>query len=425
MMRASAFISLSVPALRSPSAGAPPVTGARCRVPAPLVAASGSPFIGSLPTLKTCLGHRKKQRDASRSGVRGARMLVDPWSVSPETLDVVAAQFFAISLFPYIAFLYFLAKPECKTPSLALFGFRFLLVFVFATIPAGIYAKVEYQEILANVDWLHGTAESLLTVTNLLIAIGLRNALEGNVRSSEETSATSKVVPDGKVNTPVVATVAAFTMTLALSGFGLHPEPWNALSFPTWVIHVSSLIEWLVAMGLVWKFASVSGNEKWKGLTWGMIPLHTSGICACTYHLFYNAPSLNLLVALQAALTCVGNGTMAFAAYRIWNAGSTTLNSESASSTSDPSAAKNAPLVGFEDLGEALEKDSVWTFVGKLFLLSAIGSAVVKWGSLYVDGVFDPSPLAALSLIFIPTGLNVAKWAVRSRSPDSKFGSYF
>lgn len=36
-----------------------------------------------------------------------------------------------------------------------------------------------------------------------------------------------------------------------------------------------------------------------------------SGICACTYHLFYNAPSLNLLVTLQAALTCFGNG-MAF-----------------------------------------------------------------------------------------------------------------
>ena len=49
------------------------------------------------------------------------------------------------------------------------FGFYFLLVFVFATIPAGIYAKNVYGTSLSNVDWLHGTAESMLTITNLLI----------------------------------------------------------------------------------------------------------------------------------------------------------------------------------------------------------------------------------------------------------------
>lgn len=30
-------------------------------------------------------------------------------------------------------------------------------------------AKVKYGTILANVDWLHGSAESMLTITNLLI----------------------------------------------------------------------------------------------------------------------------------------------------------------------------------------------------------------------------------------------------------------
>ena len=48
-------------------------------------------------------------------------------------------------------------------------SFYFLLVFVFGTIPAGIYAKQHYNSILADVDYLHGSAESLLTVTNLLI----------------------------------------------------------------------------------------------------------------------------------------------------------------------------------------------------------------------------------------------------------------
>lgn len=30
-------------------------------------------------------------------------------------------------------------------------------------------AKLQYKSVLANVDWLHGTAESFLTLTNLLI----------------------------------------------------------------------------------------------------------------------------------------------------------------------------------------------------------------------------------------------------------------
>ena len=55
-----------------------------------------------------------------------------------------------------------------------MFGFYFLLVFVFVSIPAGICSKLYYHDILANVDWLHGGAESLLTLTNLFIVLGLR-----------------------------------------------------------------------------------------------------------------------------------------------------------------------------------------------------------------------------------------------------------
>lgn len=62
-----------------------------------------------------------------------------------------------------------------------------------------------------------------------------------------------------------------------------------------WMVHTSSLIEWLTAMGLVWRYADVSGNPRWKGLTWGMLPFHSSGLCACTYHVFYNAPPVLLL----------------------------------------------------------------------------------------------------------------------------------
>ena len=65
-------------------------------------------------------------------------------------------------------------------------------------------------------------------------------------------------------------------------------------------------------MSLVWRHAEVSGNPRWKGLSMGMVPSHASGLCACTYHIFYT-PYLGL-AALQAALD-VGNATMGFAAY--------------------------------------------------------------------------------------------------------------
>lgn len=51
------------------------------------------------------------------------------------------------------------------------------------------------------------------------------------------------------------------------------------------------------------RFADVSGLKEWKGLTWGMLPLHTSGLIACTYHIFYNSPELISLVAMQVRCT--------------------------------------------------------------------------------------------------------------------------
>ncbi|CAM6084999.1 unnamed protein product [Calypogeia fissa] len=95
-------------------------------------------------------------------------------------------------------------------------------------------------------------------------------------------------------------------------------EPSNALSLPTWVIHVASVVEWLTAMVLVWKYGDTEGKSAWKGLTWGMVPLLGGAMCACTWHFFYNAESLEVLVVLQAFLTVVGNCTLWAAAYRIW-----------------------------------------------------------------------------------------------------------
>ncbi|HEY9618910.1 MAG TPA: DUF3593 domain-containing protein [Crinalium sp.] len=82
---------------------------------------------------------------------------------------------FAVSLFPYLGFLWFLTRSG-QTPRLALIGFYMMLVFVAVTIPAGIYARVVYGEALANVDYLHGGAEFFLTLSNILVAIGFWKA---------------------------------------------------------------------------------------------------------------------------------------------------------------------------------------------------------------------------------------------------------
>lgn len=83
---------------------------------------------------------------------------------------------FALSLFPYLVFLWFLTRSKLA-PRLALMGFYGTLVFVAVTIPAGIYAKVAYGEALANIDWLHGGAEIFLTLSNILIVLGFRQAV--------------------------------------------------------------------------------------------------------------------------------------------------------------------------------------------------------------------------------------------------------
>ncbi|MEB3219073.1 MAG: DUF3593 domain-containing protein [Nostocales cyanobacterium 94392] len=94
--------------------------------------------------------------------------------ISKETL-------FALSLFPYLGFLWFISRSP-ETPKLALYGFYGTLVFVAVTIPAGIYSQVHYGKTLANVDWLHGSAEVFLTLSNILVVLGFRQAIINKVK---------------------------------------------------------------------------------------------------------------------------------------------------------------------------------------------------------------------------------------------------
>jgi len=213
-------------------------------------------------------------------------------------------------------------------------------------------------------------------------------------------------------------------------------EPANALSLPTWVIHVSSLLEWLVAMGLVWRIGVVSGNPKWKGLTWAMIPSHSSGVCACVYHFFYNADSLQFVVLLQAALTLLGNCTLAFAAWRLatsngwqfsppsfgWAAGEQ-ADGEQARSSPPPTSASPDP----QPSTAAAVNGSGGDIGGLLaiFGVSVGASYVIKYGETLLPFVADGEsvavPLAATAMILGASAFNCWKWQQRSQS-EADFG---
>ncbi|GAB4834545.1 hypothetical protein Ancab_032803 [Ancistrocladus abbreviatus] len=156
----------------------------------PKLLGSSSSFLSSdnpqLVKFKCKFIREKKFGKRRRGGILCGLLPVDPWAPTIDS-ESIAPQLFAVSLFPYIGFLYFITKSK-STPKLSLFGFYFLLAFVGATIPAGIYAKVHYGTSLSNVDWLHGGAESLLTLSNLFVVLGLRKALRKARDPRESTS---------------------------------------------------------------------------------------------------------------------------------------------------------------------------------------------------------------------------------------------
>lgn len=92
----------------------------------------------------------------------------------------------------------------------------------------------------------------------------------------------------------------------------------HALSLPTWIVHVSSVLEWVGAIWFVWQFAAAVQTPAWRWLAAGMLPALVSAMAACTWHLFENAPAYDWLVTLQAATTVGGNCTLCLAAWWIW-----------------------------------------------------------------------------------------------------------
>ena len=89
---------------------------------------------------------------------------------------------FAVSIIPYAIFLIYLYKIK----SINIFvktGFSLTVLFVFITILVSIFSLNYYDKTLVEVDFLHGFAESFLTLSDFVILFGfikLLNNLEVN-----------------------------------------------------------------------------------------------------------------------------------------------------------------------------------------------------------------------------------------------------
>jgi len=334
----------------------------------------------------------------------------------------LAAPLFAGSFVPYALFLRSLRKAPGATDEMTA-AFSSLLVFVAATTPVDCWAAVAYGEALANVDPLHFTIQSLMTGTNLLILLAFRHALDAldgrsppsSPSSSSQRGLAGLIVASGAVHLLAAGAFAvglpAATGALATVG----PEPTNALSVPTWALHILSLEEWLVAMGLVWEYAERTRNPAWRGLVWAMVPLFAGGLTACIFHLFYN--QVEELVALQAVLTFGGNVALCFAGINLATAHE---DGAAAAARHSPRSQRrrrrrrqrHVPYYGFEDVGLALRDDSDAELVAKLAAGAIALGALVKHGSLLLEAPLHPSLAPAILLVAAPTLLSASRWAL-------------
>jgi len=174
-------------------------------------------------------------------------------NIDRDQAEALAGPFFGASLFPYLAFLYFLNVQENELPKGVTVGFATCLLFVFLTIPAAIAAQVFYGVSLADSDWLHGSAESLLTITNLVTVVAFRQALGAKEKNLPMPASATQWAPMVwlVVGLTVIATATALVPAFSgatvhtpylggfmdlpsgIEGLGANPEPENALTIAT------------------------------------------------------------------------------------------------------------------------------------------------------------------------------------------------
>ena len=117
------------------------------------------------------------------------------------------------------------------------------------------------------------------------------------------------------------------------------------------------------------------------------------------------------IVALQAALTVVGNSTMAYSAYRVYQY----EKDKVVIVTEEESSTANAKPLLESDIDVLVKTTSI----------SLVIAAVVKYGELFLDIPFESNTVAALSLVILSTFYHGARLAVFSQNPEAKFAQVF
>ena len=92
----------------------------------------------------------------------------------------------------------------------------------------------------------------------------------------------------------------------------------HELSFGTWLIHISSVIEWIFAILVINKISTYKKYNLFFLLSLAMVPNLIGAMCAITCHIYDNQENLYGLVSLQGIFTLIGNSTLALAAIKIF-----------------------------------------------------------------------------------------------------------
>jgi hypothetical protein len=81
----------------------------------------------------------------------------------------------------------------------------------------------------------------------------------------------------------------------------------SLLSIQTWQIHSLSILEWILAIEIVWNYAKKLKKKIFLKLASFMITFFISGICIINWHYYLNFNILYWLVVFQAFLTFFAN----------------------------------------------------------------------------------------------------------------------
>ncbi len=92
----------------------------------------------------------------------------------------------------------------------------------------------------------------------------------------------------------------------------------HELSFGTWLIHISSVIEWIFSIFVINKISTYKTYNLFFWLSLAMVPNLIGAMCAITWHIYDNQEILYGLVSLQGIFTLIGNSTLALAAIKIF-----------------------------------------------------------------------------------------------------------